>query len=230
MIEVADVGTRLPGGHWLFRDVSFAVPTGGSLAITGPSGVGKSSLLSGLGLLSQFDSGRYELDGENVATWSTGVVNRARARRIGFVFQNFSLINHLRAIDNVAAPLVQAGAANVRTARARSADALERVGLRERAKHYPGQLSGGEKQRVAIARALVVKPTLVLADEPTGSLDVDSATSVMKLLRTASTDQGAALLVVTHDPAIAATMDAHLELRPPISDLSPLRRRASRAK
>jgi putative ABC transport system ATP-binding protein len=172
------------------------------LAIVGPSGSGKSSLLSILGLLDAPSSGHYELDGKVVSEWKAEEVARARNRHIGFIFQTFNLIGDLSVFENVELPLVYRGMpAGER--RARVNKALERMGIGHRARHMPGQLSGGQQQRVAIARAVVGEPSILLADEPTGNLDSKSGQSVIDLLAELCSG-GATICMVTHDATFAA--------------------------
>ncbi|NKN32198.1 ABC transporter ATP-binding protein [Marichromatium bheemlicum] len=180
--------------------VDLDIDSGASIAIMGPSGSGKSTLLNILGLLDRPDQGRYRLD--DIET--TGLDEEARAAlrgsRIGFVFQSFHLIPRLSAAENVELPLMLAGVAPA-ARRARVTQALERLGLTERADHRPDQLSGGQRQRVAIARATVMRPGLLLADEPTGNLDRRSGEEVIATLE-ALNKQGMTLVIVTHDPAV----------------------------
>jgi putative ABC transport system ATP-binding protein len=170
------------------------------LAIMGPSGSGKSTLLNILGILDQPTSGTYLLDGIDTTSMSDNLQADVRRNKIGFVFQSFHLISRLTAAENIGLPLTLAGIPpKQRDSRVR--DVLESVGLTERAEHRPDQLSGGQRQRVAIARATIMRPTILLADEPTGNLDQSSGESVIKVLEELN-DQGIILLVVTHDPDI----------------------------
>ena len=185
---------------------SLSIGRGEMIAVVGPSGSGKSTLMHLLGLLAQPTRGRYRLDGRDTGVLDDDQRARLRNRAIGFVFQSFHLLAHLTAVENVAAPLVYRGerrALRERTARAM----LERVGLGDRARHRPDQLSGGQRQRVAIARALCGSPALILADEPTGALDEDSAQAVMGLLQESCREQGTTVVIVTHDAAVAARCD-----------------------
>lgn len=181
--------------------VSLEVERGEFLAIAGPSGGGKTTLLSVLGLLDPIDSGSYRLDGHDTA--HLGPTKRAliRNRKIGFVFQSFNLLGDLTVSENVALPLSYRGMSEkIRGLRVR--EAIERVGMEHRATHYPSQLSGGQQQRVAIARAIAGNPALLLADEPTGNLDVDSGEEVLDLLSELH-ETGSTVVIVTHDPACA---------------------------
>ena len=182
--------------------IDLTVRRGEHVAVVGPSGSGKSTLLNVLGCLDRPDRGRYLLDGEELASAPEPVRSRVRRERIGFVFQFFHLLARLDALENVELPLLLAGIPR-RERRRRAEAALAAVGLADRAGHRPDQLSGGQRQRVAIARAVVTDPDLLLADEPTGNLDRASAEEVMALLERLNR-AGRTLIVVTHDPRIAA--------------------------
>jgi putative ABC transport system ATP-binding protein len=183
------------------RSVSLAVEAGEMLAIMGPSGSGKSTLLNVLGTLDRPTSGRYLLDGEAVEELDEEELASLRNRKIGFVFQAFNLMPRETALANVELPLIYAGVA-ARDRRERARQALERVGLAERADHLPTQLSGGQQQRVSLARAIVNQPLLLLADEPTGALDSATTREVMLLLSELHR-QGMTVVVVTHDSGVA---------------------------
>lgn len=203
MIKLSSINRSFQvGGEWVhaLRNINLEIPAGDYLSIMGPSGSGKSTLLNVIGLLDSPDEGRYQLD--DVVTAELDDEGRADLRRnkIGFVFQAFHLIPRLSAADNVGLPLVLAGI-DPGLRRQRVAELLERMNLSDRAEHRPDQLSGGQRQRVAIARALVMQPTVLLADEPTGNLDLHSGREVIDTLE-AMNAQGITLLVVTHDPAI----------------------------
>lgn len=211
MIEVRSVNRNFLLGdsevHAL-RDVSLSIRQGEYLSVMGPSGSGKSTLLNMLGLLDRPDSGEYYLNG--VDTMSLKEEERARLRRseIGFVFQAYHLVPRLSARENIELPMLLAGVAP--RERKRAVDAiLERLHLGDRAHHLPNQLSGGQRQRVAIGRSIVMKPSLLLADEPTGNLDSHSGAEVTRLLEELN-GEGITLLVVTHDAAIGERARRHI--------------------
>jgi len=193
------------------RGVSLDVEAGDSLAITGPSGSGKTTMMEILGCLSRPTSGSYALGGRPVAELGEDDLARIRREEIGFVFQSFNLLPRLSALENCELPLVYRGVGRGERRR-RAREALGRVGLAERADHAPGQLSGGERQRVAIARALVNEPTLVLADEPTGSLDSGTGEEILRLLLELH-GEGATLVIVTHDAEVARRAARQVALR-----------------
>ena len=172
------------------------------MAVTGPSGSGKTTFLTIAGLLEAFSSGTYMLDGVDVSQMNDNQRSRIRNEKIGFIFQAFNLIPDLNVLDNIEVPLRYRGMSGAERKK-RATDALARVGLSARSKHYPAELSGGQQQRVAIARALAGEPRLLLADEPTGNLDSSMARSVMDLLEELHRD-GATIVMVTHDPQLAA--------------------------
>lgn len=181
--------------------VSFSADVGEFLAVTGPSGSGKSTLMNILGCLDIPTYGQYYLDGENVGALSPAGLTRLRNQSIGFIFQDHNLIPTLTALENVELPLLYRRVPAA-TRKQMAAEALEQVGLGDRWHHRPGQLSGGQRQRVAIARTLATRPPLILADEPTGSLDPAAGRSVTDLLLRMA-EQGHTVIVITHDPALA---------------------------
>jgi ABC-type lipoprotein export system ATPase subunit len=189
----------------VLRDVSFAVRAGEFVAIMGASGSGKSTLLNLLGFLDRPDAGSYLFEGVDLSSADDATLSNVRNRRIGFVFQQFHLLERTTAIDNVMLPLLYAES-EVDDGAAKARRALALVGLEARAQHQPGELSGGEQQRVAIARALINDPILILADEPTGSLDTASGAGVLDLLRSLAT-AGRTIIVVTHDRSVADHAD-----------------------
>ncbi len=182
--------------------VDLTVESGEYVSIVGPSGSGKSTLLNAIGLLDHLDEGTYKLDGLDVTRFVDDELARVRRERIGFVFQFFHLVARLSAAENVELPLTLS-AVSPRERRQRVDAALADYGLSDRAKHRPDQLSGGQRQRVAIARATVMRPSMLLADEPTGNLDRKSGSDVVDILEGLNRD-GITLLVVTHDPALAS--------------------------
>ncbi|WP_457633290.1 ABC transporter ATP-binding protein [Oceanithermus desulfurans] len=205
VIELADVTKVYRKGRVevpALRGADLRIAEGEHVALVGPSGAGKSTLLYLMGLMEEPTYGRVALFGEDVSNLGDAARSRLRGRTIGFVFQAFNLIPQLKAWQNVALPL-RYQRVSKREQKERALAMLERVGLAERAEHYPAELSGGEEQRVAVARAMVIRPRLVLADEPTGNLDSQSGRAVLDLLEEARSD-GATLVVVTHDPAVAA--------------------------
>jgi len=204
IIEARDVVKTYDAGELqvkALRGVSLTVPRGEMLAIMGPSGCGKTTLLNCLSGLDTIDSGRILIAGTDINALDDNAKTAYRARHMGFVFQFYNLLPVLSAVENVELPLVVSGT-RAREARQRALDALEWVGLRERAEHRPAQLSGGERQRVTIARALVNSPAIVWADEPTGDLDSKMADEVMDLMEKFNRERGLTMVIVTHDIGI----------------------------
>ena len=189
-------------------DVSLQVEQGEFVAVVGPSGSGKSTLMNIIGLLDRPDSGTYRLDGGEVASFPSDELARLRNEKVGFVFQSFHLLPKTTAVENVELPLIYCSRSDISGLGLR---ALERVGLKDRAKHLPSELSGGEQQRVAIARALVNEPEILLADEPTGNLDSRSGLEVLAIFQELNR-QGKTVVLITHDPGVAAMAGRVLEL------------------
>jgi putative ABC transport system ATP-binding protein len=212
-IELADVDLSLGEGvarvH-ILHGVSMTIGCGEAVGLVGASGSGKSTLLMIVAGLERPDRGRIVVDGQRIDAMGEDKLARFRGQRIGIVFQSFHLIPTMTALENVAAPLELAGA---RDAFARAAAELALVGLSDRQRHYPAQLSGGEQQRVALARALAPRPSVIIADEPTGNLDEATGGAIIELLFAARARSGSTLVLVTHDPALAARCDRTLRMR-----------------
>ncbi len=203
MIDLRGLSRHYQVGDQVVRaleSVDLTIPDGDYMAIMGPSGSGKSTLLHLLGCLNRPTSGSYRLDGQEVAALPEQALAQVRSRQIGFIFQFFHLVPRLTAAANVELPMILAGMP-VAERRPRIAEALEAVGISDRADHRPDQLSGGQRQRVAIARATVMRPSILLADEPTGNLDRAAGAEVIELLERMNND-GLTFLLVTHDPEI----------------------------
>ena len=205
MLELADIRKTFrlgPVDVEVLKGIDLHVEAGDLMSIMGPSGSGKSTLMNILGLLGRPTSGSYRVGGRDVATMNDRELSAFRNEHIGFVFQSFNLLGHLTALENASLPLVYRGVGR-RETRRRAQDILEKVGMGDRLDHRPDQLSGGQKQRVAIARALVGAPSAVLADEPTGALDSDTAEEVMQLLIRLNREERVAVVIITHDAAVS---------------------------
>jgi putative ABC transport system ATP-binding protein len=192
----------------VLNEINLEVQEGEMIALTGSSGSGKSTLMNILGCLDQPDSGKYFLAGEDVSVLSADELALIRNKRIGFVFQTFSLLPRMSSLENVELPLLYAG--NQEAAKA-ATQALSLVGLQERMHHEPNQLSGGQRQRVAIARALVTDPAVILADEPTGNLDSKTSNEIMALFKSLNA-QGRTIVIVTHEPDVAAYCQRQIKM------------------
>jgi putative ABC transport system ATP-binding protein len=189
--------------------VTFTVERGESVAIIGPSGGGKSTLMHIIGCLDRPTSGHYLLEGQDVSRLGDDALAKLRNRHLGFVFQTFNLLSRQTAVENVELPMLYAG---VSSPKERALEALEQVGLSDRAHHLPNELSGGQKQRVAIARAIVTRPSVLLCDEPTGALDTRTGEEILELLLRLN-EQGSTVIVVTHDLDVAARLSRAIRLR-----------------
>ena len=194
----------------VLKNVSLEIKEGEYVAVMGPSGSGKTTLMNIIGCLDSPTSGNYYLDGEDVASLSENKMAVIRNKKIGFIFQSFYLLPKSNAIDNVALPLLYGGMKKSKR-RALAKQALERVGLSDRMTYKPGQLSGGQCQRVAIARAIAGNPKILLADEPTGSLDSVSGRSIMELFKQLH-EEGATIIMITHSPNVASWADRTIQL------------------
>jgi putative ABC transport system ATP-binding protein len=213
VIELRDVSLTLgqgPSAVQVLKNVSLAVPAGEAVGIVGPSGSGKSTLLMVIAGLERVDAGKVRIAGETITGRSEDWVAAFRGRNVGIVFQSFHLIPNMTALENVAVPLELAGRAD---AFGLAEAELAAVGLKDRMTHYPGELSGGEQQRVAIARALAPSPRLLIADEPTGNLDGATGRQVADLLFAKARERRMTLVLVTHDPALAARCSRQVAMR-----------------
>jgi putative ABC transport system ATP-binding protein len=198
------------GDVHILKDVALDLPAGKTVSITGPSGSGKTTLLMLLSGLEKPTTGTVEVAGQAIESLSEDALAVFRRDNIGIIFQNFHLIPTMTALENVAVPLEFAGK---KDAFKRAREALAAVGLAERVKHYPGQLSGGEQQRVAVARAFVAEPRLILADEPTGNLDAETGAKVMSIMFEQTRRNGTTLVLVTHDAELAKQCDMTVRIR-----------------
>lgn len=211
-IETVDLGKRVTdatGELTILRNVNFTVHSGQALAITGASGSGKTTLLGLLAGLDTPSDGLVRIDGQDIFALDEDGRAKLRKDKLGFVFQSFQLLAHLTSLENVMLPLELRGDPDART---KAEAMLARVGLSNRLRHYPKYLSGGEQQRVALARAFVTDPPMLFADEPTGSLDAQTGQAVMQLMFDLQREHGSTLVLVTHDPAIAARCDRRIAL------------------
>lgn len=215
MLSIENVRKHFGKGETVvqvLRDVTLHVGRGEFCALTGPSGSGKTTLMNLIGLLDRPSHGTIQIDGMPVEKLSADAAAALRSKVIGFVFQSFHLLPHYTSLDNVALPLVYRGVGKAER-RSIAARALQKVSLLDRATHRPGELSGGQRQRVAIARALIGNPSLLLADEPTGNLDSQTADDIMSLFLTLNAKFGLTVIIVTHDPTIAARCPRRIVMR-----------------
>ncbi|MCA3278691.1 MAG: ABC transporter ATP-binding protein [Roseomonas sp.] len=212
LLEAQHITRRLPEGVTLVADASVKVERGEFIAITGPSGSGKSSLLYLLGLLDRPTEGRVLLEGRDTASLSAAELANLRLARLGFVFQFHFLLPEFSTLDNVLIPIRRLGRLKDAAARARAMKLLEALGMAEAAAKLPEQLSGGMRQRAAIARALANDPAIILADEPTGNLDTRNAAAVFDIFHRLATEEGRAILVVTHDAELAKRANRRVHL------------------
>ncbi len=208
MISLRDVNKTYQGAVPLhvLKGINLEIDKGELVSIMGASGSGKSTLLNILGILDNYDSGEYRLDGTLIKNLSENKAAEYRNRMIGFVFQSFNLINYKNAMENVALPLFYQGVGR-RKRNLLAMEQLDKMGLADRAHHLPGELSGGQKQRVAIARALITQPSIILADEPTGALDSKTSKDVMQVFRQLNREDGMTIIIVTHDPGVGEQTD-----------------------
>ena len=214
MIEISDLRKSYQIGQRkleVLKGIDLKIPEGELAAIMGSSGTGKSTLLNILGILDNYDSGTYKLNGTLIKDLSETKAAKYRNDLIGFVFQSFNLVSFKNAMENVALPLYYQGMSRSKRNKL-AVEYLDRVGLADWAEHHPNELSGGQQQRVAIARALVSKPKLILADEPTGALDTGTSDEVMHLLKEVSRE-GMTMIIVTHDPDVANYCDRLISMK-----------------
>ena len=208
MISLKDVNKTYPGAVPLhvLKGINLEIAKGELVSIMGASGSGKSTLLNILGILDNYETGEYRLDGTLIKNLSENKAAEYRNKMIGFVFQSFNLINYKNAIENVALPLFYQGVGRKKR-NILAMEQLDKLGLADRAHHLPGELSGGQKQRVAIARALITNPAIILADEPTGALDSKNSQEVMGLFKELNRLDGITTIIVTHDPGVGNQTD-----------------------
>lgn len=214
MIHLRDINKTYQGAQPLhvLKGISLDIQKGEFVSIMGASGSGKSTLLNILGILDNYDSGSYELNGTLIWNLSESKAAEYRNRMIGFIFQSFNLISFKTAVENVELPLFYQGVSRKKR-HTLALEYLERLGLLDWAEHYPNELSGGQKQRVAIARALITKPQIILADEPTGALDSKTSVEVMQLLKQLNADEGMTQIIVTHDPHVGAQTNRIIRIK-----------------
>jgi len=214
MIHLKDINKTYQGAQPLhvLKGISLDIQKGEFVSIMGASGSGKSTLLNILGILDNYDSGSYELNGTPIWNLSESKAAEYRNHMIGFIFQSFNLISFKTAVENVELPLFYQGVSRKKR-HTLALEYLERLGLLDWAEHYPNELSGGQKQRVAIARALITRPQIILADEPTGALDSKTSVEVMQLLKQLNADEGMTQIIVTHDPNVGAQTNRIIRIK-----------------
>ncbi|MCY2975476.1 MAG: ABC transporter ATP-binding protein [Planctomycetota bacterium] len=216
MIQLTDVRKVYDLGEVqveALKGTTLQIERGEFVALIGPSGSGKSTLMNTLGCLDRPTSGSYLLDGQEIVTMTRDQRAMIRNKSIGFVFQNFNLLNRTSAIENVELPMLYAQGISARVRRSRALEMLEKVGLAERGHHHSSQLSGGQQQRVAIARALVNNPSILMADEPTGNLDTKTSKEVIELFQKLNREQSLTVILVTHDQSVARNANRKIVLR-----------------
>ncbi|MEZ5072114.1 MAG: ABC transporter ATP-binding protein [Bacteroidales bacterium] len=215
MIEIKDLEKVYTGEEietLALTGINLHIEKGEFLSVMGPSGCGKSTLLNMMGLLDEPSGGRLEIDGKEFSDWGDKHLAAFRNTTLGFIFQSFHLINDLPVLDNVELPLLYRKGMSSKQRRQMASEALEKVGLGARMRHYPGQLSGGQKQRVAIARAIVGNPSILLADEPTGNLDSKMGLEIMAILEKLNKEEQTTIVMVTHDESLALRSDRTIHL------------------
>ena len=214
MIHLKDINKTYQGAQPLhvLKGITLDIERGEFVSIMGASGSGKSTLLNILGILDNYDSGSYELNGVHIWNLSESKAAEYRNHMIGFIFQSFNLISFKTAVENVELPLFYQGVSRKKR-HTLALEYLERLGLLDWADHYPNELSGGQKQRVAIARALITKPQIILADEPTGALDSKTSVEVMQLLKQLNEEENMTQIIVTHDPNVGAQTNRIIRIR-----------------
>lgn len=216
LIELRDIEKTYVRGEievHALAGVTLDIGQGEYVALIGPSGSGKSTLMNTLGCLDRPSKGSYRLDGEEIATMSRDQRANIRNEKLGFVFQNFNLLNRTSALENVELPLLYKKKIRAKDRRAKAAELLGLVGLGERMDHHPGQLSGGQQQRVAIARSLINSPSILLADEPTGNLDTRTSDDIIELFDKLNQERGLTIILVTHDSEVADNAKRTISLR-----------------